>query len=648
MSFLNAFKQSRNKETQKNLLKSTPEILGGNYIHKIIPHKGWHINEDYVDILDNGTVIAPVLIYADYDKASNLPAEWGITFIRDLVNDAIGDTHKANLLNVSFINNVRILSKDWTKKHQENADRYSDKNTNGHREKAKVKVEQEDLSTIAQELRNGSSYLAVGMKYVVAAKDRHTLDTFLISLQRRIELDVPGIIIALPNGDVDLEFGHLFNNPMDEPGRKLMFTSAEYAGFYNIVTHGIEDSTGVYVGEQQNDINNTAVIWDMTRFDRHAVIATSNRFARKIDYDRGQVENQFLDYTGSDLWLNTLIMQLVREKQGRVFTLALDPIHLNDRLDTVTASIDLNHGRINPFEMFGRKGREREIYSANQAKWEAMTRQMAEQTITTKNAVQTEPISPTELSDLDTVLSTFYHDYHMWPKDPDHEPQKIRILNLPHRDVPRLTQFIAYLDTEYHKYSRPQLGDPIKANEINKLLSIYRRLDSANGDLFDTWTDPIFGSLGQKRHTLFDYSHLSERKGNILLIQLLNSISAIANQMRDGDVIIIHGAQRIVNLTQSYIQQILDDLYARHVRVVFSYNTPEAMLKSANFNQMSSADWVLTGNMTADQVAKYNELLGNQRRMTDVIVSSIQTHNEARYYLRRGQDNIIFDANQLM
>lgn len=648
MSFLNAFNQSRNKETQQNLLKSAPEILGGNYIHKIIPHKGWHINEDYVDILDNGTIIAPVIIYADYDKASNLPAEWGITFIRDLVSDAIGDTHKANLLNVSFINNIRLLSNDWIKKHQENADRYSDKNTKGHHEKDKVKVEQEDLSTIAKELNIGSSYLAVGMKYVVAAKDRQTLDTFLISLQRRIELDVPGIIIALPNGDVDLEFGHLFNNPMDEPGRKLMFTSAEYAGFYNIVTHGIEDSTGVYVGEQQNDINNTAVIWDMTRFDKHAVIATSNRFARKIDYDRGQVENQFLDYTGSDLWLNTLIMQLVREKQGRVFTLALDPIHLNDRLDTVTASIDLNRGRINPFEMFGRKGREREIYSANQAKWEAMTRQMAEQTITTKNAVQTEPISSTELSDLDTVLSKFYHDNHMWPKDPDNEPQKIRILNLPHRDIPRLTQFIAYLDTEYHKYSRPQLGDPVKANEINKLLSIYRRLDSANGDLFDTWTDPIFGLLGQKRHTLFDYSHLSERKGNILLIQLLNSISAIANQMHDGDVIILHGAQRIINLTQSYIQQILDDLYARHVRVVFSYNTPEAMLNSADFNHMSSANWVLTGNMTADQVAKYNELLGNQRRMTNVISSSIQTHNEARYYLRRGQDNIIFDANQLM
>lgn len=632
-------------------LKDSPDVIGGSYLQQITPKKGWHINEDYVKILDNNTVLAPVLIFPSYGKAQDLAPQWGVSFIRDLVSDALGDEkskNKATKLNVSFINTVRLMDNEWIKHHQRDADRYSQKNGDGHRAKAKIKREQADLGIIAQELDAGSSYLTVGMKYVVAADSLKTLDSFLITLQRRLELRIPGIIIALPNGNVDLEFAHLFHNPIKEPGRKFMFTSLEYAGFYNLVTKGIEDPTGVYVGEQRGDINNTAVLWDMTRFDHHAVIATNNRFARKRDYDNGFVPDEFLEFTGCDLWLNTLIMQLVKEKQGRVFTLALDPFNLDSRLQTTTTMIDLNHGKINPFEMFGTEGNELQIFAANQAKWEAMTRQMAEMTIVNKDTIQKEPISTTELSDLDEVLFTFYHHYHMWPKNPKDNPDKIAILGLPHQDVPRLTHFIAYLDSEYHKYNSELTGDPIKANEYNNLLAIYKRLDSANGDLFDTATDPMFDMLGQRRHTLFNYSHLSERKGNILLIQLLNSISAITNQLRDGDVVIIHGAQRIVNLTQSYINQILDDLYTKHVRVVFSYNSPKAMLNTTNFNHMSSSDWTLTGHMTADEVSKYNKLLGNQRQMTEIIATGIQSHSEARYYLRRMHENIVFDANQLM
>lgn len=625
-----------------------PHILGNSFLHSIIPKKGWYINEDYVNILDNGSVLAPVIIYADLGKADDLPTQWGVYFIQDLVSDAIGKDDNANSINVSFINSIRPFDSTWLKQHQRDADRYSNKTADDNQEKARVQNEQEDLATIAHEIDRGSSYLAIGLKYVVAAKNLHILDEFLKSLQRRLQRNIPGIIVALPNGDVDLEFSRLFDDPMKEPGRKFMFTSREYAGSYNLVTHGVEDPTGVYVGEQKGDINNTAVIWDMTRFNSNAIIATGNRFARKRDYQRGMIPPDFKLMSGSDLWLNTLIMQLVREKQGRVFTLALDPLHMTDRLDTVTSRIDLNHGQINPFEMFGQPGNETQVFSANLSKWEAMTRQMAEQTLRIKDSTQTEPITTTELADLTDTLTTFYHDSHMWPKDPKNEPEKIHILDLPHEDVPRLTKFIAYLNTEYTKYSRPVYGDPVKADEFNKLISIYRRMQSTAGDLFDTATDPIFGQLGQKRHTLFDYSHLSERKGNILLIQLLNSISAIANQTRDGDVLIIHGAQRIINLTQSYVNQILDDLYARHVRVVFSYNSVQAMLDDTKFNRMSSADWVLTGHLTVDQISQYNKLLGNQRRMTDTVESLIQSNIESRYYLRRGQDNIIFDANQLM
>ena len=386
----------------------------------------------------------------------------------------------------------------------------------------------------------------------------------------------------------------------------------------------------------------------MTDFEGHAVIATNNRFARQRDYDNGRIDPQFARWSGLDLWVNTLILQLIREKQGRVFTLALDPLNLDHRLDSMTSELDLNHGAINPFEMFGSIHDEDSIYAANINKWNLMTRQLAQESIKTEGAQQIEEISGTELSDLDAILEEFYIDSKMWVRNPKEDRDDIRIVGIPHESVPRLTKFIAYMEHTYRHYSSGMYSDPVKAQEVNKLLSIYRRLQSVHGDLFDTVTDPIIDTIGTTRHTLFDYSNLSKTKGNILLVQLLNSISAITSQAKDGDTIIIHGAQQIENLTKSYFERIVRDLYSKHVRVVFTYKSVDDMLENGKFNQMSSAAWTLVGHMTSDQIEKYNKLLGNQRHMTDVISTGIQAKNESRYYLRRMQDNIIFDANQLL
>lgn len=632
-------------------------IMGDTYLSMITPKRGWRLHEDYVEVLNpnkhkENTVIAPVFIFIKSDK-TDLDSQWGVDFIQDLVSDTIKHMETSHNLTITFIENIRPMTNDWIKKHQSDSDRYTAKQGNDHRHEAHVFNLQNDLTEIAQELDVGSSYLAVGLKYVIAAINLKTLDDFLISLQRRLELRIPGVIVTLANGHIEKEFANIFNNPIEESGKKLMFTSEEFAGFYNLVTNGIEDPNGVYVGEQIGDISNAAVIWDMTYFDNFAILASGNNFARKRDFARTYIPDDFKYWSGSDLWLNTLIMQLVKEQpiSGRkhhVFTLALDPIHLDDHLITSTSTIDLNKGHLNPFEVFGDEKDELKLYAANLAKWHEMTRQLAEQSIQSDNEVHEATIDMRELTDLDDILNQFYIDTGMWVANAKENRDKIHLVGVPSPEIPRLNRFIAYLVSKYSEVSDPVNGDPRKANEYNILLSLYRQLDLSNGDIFDTVTDPQFSTLGIKPHTLFNYSELSQRKGNILLVQLLNSISAIANQTHEGDVIIIHGAQRITGLAQKYIEQIIDDLLIKHVRVVFSYSSSAEMLKQLNFNHMSEADWVLTGRLTADQASIYNKALGNQRQMTPMVLRNIQSKNDACYYLRRGSDNIIFEANQAL
>ena len=653
----------RNKKEIKQQASQTKQhyrnaILGGTYLSMLVPDpsrfKGWRLHENYVEVVGknpvNSSVFAPILIFIKPDKAE-LSDQWGVNFIQDLVTDTLENTVDTHGLNVMFISNIRQMTKDWVNSKQDDSERYSLKTVSSNKEKAIASMQNKDLNEIATELAHGARYLAVGLKYVVAATSVARLDNFMESLQRRLELKIPGIIVTYANGNIENEVATIFNNPMDEPGKKLMFTSREFAGFYNIVTNGIEDPHGFYAGEQIGDISNSAIIWDMNNFANNAIIATGNKFRRKRDFKNNNIPDDYIEWTSSDLWLNTLILQLVKEQplvgpKHHVFTLALDPIHLDDKLITTTSVIDLNKGHLNPFEMFGDVEDELEIFPANLAKWHEMTRQLAQQEIKVDNEFTQEQIGMTELTDLDDTLTQFYIDNNMWVKNPAENRDKLRAVGIPSEEVPTLTEFLAYLTSAYHQATDPDTGDQQKAQEYNKLLALYRQLDLANGDLFNTTTDPQFTNLRLRPHTLLNYSKLSERKGNILLVQLLNSFSAIANQAHEGDTIILHGAQRITSITQKYITGILHDLRNRGVRIVFSYSSPSDMLKQLDFNQMPSADWTLTGHMTADECAAYNEALGNQRQMTQMIAGNIQSNNESCYYLRRGNDNVIFEANQ--
>ncbi len=651
MSFIDNMEDTANRP--KIYIPNKNVRISNSFQSYIIPKKGWKLHEDYVTNEDNGTVNAVVLIFQEPGKATNLHSQWGVNYINSLVSDVkkhteniTGANKKAERkLNVTFVNNIRVMSSSWIKKYQQNTDNYSDREGENHRESAQIASQQNDLAKIAVELNHSDSYLAVGFKYVVSTTSVDALDDFLKALQDRLKEYIPGTIVALPNGDVEQEFQNLFNDPMKEKGMKTMFTSSEYAGFYNLVTEGIEDDHGVYVGEQIGDINDTAVIWDMTQFSRYAVMGIANRFYRIRDAQNGSVPPQFQNFSGSDMWLNSLILQLAREKQGRVFTLALDPIHESEIMKSVTSKMDMSTGIINPFEMFGDRAHQLSIYQANTEKLNLMARQLASFDIKANNAVQKEPLSQTEIDDLDEILKDFYIDSDMWMDNPKQNLKDLRVVGIEHDGVPTLSEFIGYIKTEYDREANPDTGDAIKASEINRLASVFNRLKTLSSDIFDTHTSPIIDSLGTSRSTLLDYSELAGRQGNILMVQLLNSISAVANQMRPNDVLIIHGAQRIKDMTQDYFNNILENLINRHVRIVFSYTNTSEMLKDAKFNHLTSSDWTLTGFMEADEVAKYNTLLGNQRQMTDNIKRGIQEKANFRYYLRRMQDNIIFDAN---
>ena len=221
-----------------------------------------------------------------------------------------------------------------------------------------------------------------------------------------------------------------------------MMTSTQLAGFYNIVSRGIDDEQGVYVGDQVGEINNNAVVWDMTKFNNYAVIGASNKFGRRKEYLTGKYDPMFVNTYGTDMWVNQLITQLVR-KQSRVFTLSLNGFNLSPNLRSVTSSLDMNEGLINPMEMFGRKNKdEQNAYDSNIEKWKVMLRQLARQTLREKGQnIADEELNRTVLTELTSFLEDLYVNYKMWSKNASRSKIGMRNLGIPHEQLPTLDQY---------------------------------------------------------------------------------------------------------------------------------------------------------------------------------------------------------------
>lgn len=648
------FIKKKNKKDEKNV--KMPDTLEDTYLKTLVPLKGVSTKEDYITIEDDGSVSTILYIYDKFGKTRELPPQWGLMFISDLVRDSQGNDeseYAAGSIRISFLTSISRMPTSWTNRAQKDADAYIGNSAVGESRKAQAEAQPrfEDLNEIAEELASDSSYLAVSLKYLITAKTLKDLNLFLVDLKRRLDIRIPGLILTLSNNAILSQYNRLFANPVeDDSPKRLMFTSDEFAGFYNLVTTGIEDPKGSLVGEQIADINNSAVIWDACQFfDHHAVIASGNRFKRMRDFHRGIVPKPYRSWNGADMWFNTVLIQLMRDSSdpegqtNHIFTLALDPIAMTKTVSRITTTVDLSKGLINPFEMFGSVEDELEIYAANIEKWKIMARQMAQKAY--KLANTEDELSNTVLSALSDVLKNFYINQGLWVKNAKDNREDIRIVGVPHKEYPTLNLFNSYLESAYQHYQRV---DKVKAQDINTLKALFNQLEVTNGDLFNVKTDNVFDQIGINRHTLFDYSKLSERQGNVLLIQLLNSISAIASKMEEGDVLIIHGAERITDITQRYVTSVLNQLYKKQVRVIFTYNSIGDMLENADFSHLSESDWSLFGFMTRDQIKEYSDLLGNNYKIPGTIADTITVKSDTRYYLHRGIDNVIFDADPVL
>ncbi|KOT47109.1 MULTISPECIES: hypothetical protein [Streptomyces] len=581
------------------------------------PKEKYFFRSDYFEV--DGSV-ACILAYFHNDAAhDNFAAFWGIDRIPDGLDDRV---------TAVVLEQVKRMDDKWIDSYTKQSEKLEQLDANEQEETGTASTQRKaakisgDLGVTIGELQDGASYLSVHNRLFLKAPDLATLDD-TIDRVTRLYIDRFGTLKAAPYaGEQRQELSGLWKNNEKKKGKGFHFTSTELAGSYSLVTNGLNDKGGEYVGFMVGDVNNSAVLMDVNAYDHHVIVAD----ATLSEYlDRQRVAN---------MWCSK-ISQATLLNNGRVVHLVLDGAildKLGPKFERLTSRVDLNQGDVNMFEMFGEEEDELTVFSAQMEKLKLMFEQLYE---TTDGAV-----GSIIRSALEDTATDFYVDQGMWRHNAKEQRHRLRVVNIPHTQVPRLQMFVSYLATAHKALLNSSKTDADQLRAYNVLKGIANAMLSTNGDLFNNHTASAVDGVRDSLRVVYDFSRLMRRGKGVAMAQLVNIVGFAVGKLGLGDTVIIHGTEHIDDRVKTYIKEQFDHMHERGGRVVYSYNDIDRMLADSEFNKFDAADYTLFGPMRDGTVAEYQKQL--HQRIPPDLAQLITTRGENLTYLRRGVSNVVF------
>ena len=609
------------KREERRARREARQLKGGfeAYPHLLAlkPKEKYVFRSDYFEV-DGGYVACVLAFFHDDAARDDFGSFWGINRIPGGLTDGV---------TVVILEQVRRMGEKWIDEHikvAEQLDRLEGQeqaNSSNRRTRRKAAKVADDMEIISGEIQDGASYLHVHNRLLIKAPDLQTLDTSIDKISR-LYIDRFGTVtVAAYPGEQRQEFSKVFARNEKKRGPGFHFTSIEFAGSHSLVTNGLNDATGEYVGFMVGDVNNSAVLLDVNRYKHHVVVADS-------------AMNDFLDRSFvADMW-GSKISQSALLNNGKVVHLVLNGANLDKlgpRLDAVTSRVDMSNGDVNMFEMFGKREDELSIFSAHMEKLVLMAQQAYEPTDTDRSIIR---------SQLEKTATRFYVDQGMWAFNAKNQRDRLRIVDIPHEEVPRLQLFVTYLDTQYKALANGSTSDQGMIQAYSILSSVFQNLLNNNGDLFNTHTNPAIDGVHDSRRVIYDFSRLMRRGKGIAMAQLVNIVSFAVSSLGINDTLVVHGVEHIDKAVKPYIENQLDHLYARGGRVAFLYNDVDKMLDDATFNRFDAADYTVLGPMRDATVAEYQRQL--HQDIPPDLEGLVTQRGENLSYLRRGVTNVVF------
>lgn len=606
-----------------------------NTLRDAVPRNGYEFHSNYFQY---GKRFGRILTLIPDDQADRkLIPFWKVWLIPQsrTLNDAPNETadgavHGAHGQLFDMLENK---TKKWTTDHQASSDSagaMEADSTDGARQQHRVGTRRWDNMIIADDIASGDMYGATEYKVMITAQSLHDLDVACSRYHAQIANTFDGIHFEVYEGQQRLDFHNLLRTADVQVGDHPMATSSEYAGGYEILTRGITDPNGDYIGQMVGDVNNTAVLMDLDNYDERVILGHAAQPSMlRITPDEFDVGTRATTLLGVRLAQAALI------NNHRVVHMVLNnavPQNIGADLSDITTVVSLNHGAVNPFEMFGDKKDELTIFPAHVEKLRLMIKQISPS------------VDDIDLNEVFTnIVQRFYEDQRMYVPNPEQNRDALKLVGLPHKQYPTLDRFIAYLNQALN--AAAENNNQRLVTRIERVRSAFNRMYRDNSSLFNVYTDDTVDDANSSPQVVYDFSGLAQRGEGIAMAQFLNVIKYATDTLDERDVVILHGVDNLTKSVKQYVKKVFTQLIHRGIRLAFLYDSAEAAIKDADFNEFGYADWTMLGGFNQAVINAYQDLL--QQTLPDGLVKSIldyggTDYGDSIYYLSRGINNVLF------
>jgi hypothetical protein len=520
-----------------------------------------------------------------------------------------------------------------------------------------------DIEDVASQVVEGSSYHAAAWHVILYAPTLGELDDYVRYTAAYYKERFTSLALHTAPGTVRRRLSRLLDptgNAMGGKARKsgsdvadaiadgasrLGLTSDELSGSYSLVTGALTDVPDlnealepaptliVPVGTQVGDYSGGAVLIDPDKMESHAVIGAKDALS----------------------W--TKLMSATHVAGGsHVVHIILDPARRAEVLKStlnlgseVVAKVDLSRSTINLMEIFGPAGTELDAYArhldrfVNQAFWLIG--------LPSSDAASVR-------AQLRDKLTDFYVDRRMWHRNAGANLKRLRVIGLPHEQVPTLHDLLSYFQTAYTKLSSTMARDNEALHAVSLLASGIRDVVDTYGDLFDQKTSPGVDLPGESLADVYDLAGLEPRGWRVqaaALAAVLAQVLARASEPgADPRTIVIHGAHMVTTMNDQAVESgapysvagwvtgELDKLKAIGGRVVWSFADPRQVLAAAEIVDLVGADYTLLSGLSETTLSAYAEIVDADPSPALVRLST-GANSEHVTVLKRGQSVVCFE-----
>lgn len=642
MSVFDTIKQKTNpaaaaKKTADEVDDNKPveKIRDSKFHNDVSPRNGYVYYGDYFTIDDKAYGCVLTVLHDD-GADDRLAPFWGLTLSLIDAGEGLED------VSVRFINQVSRREKSWVESKIDTNEIVVESNSSelkgaNRGSKEKAADNSSSFTEVSQELNKGASYLDVRLNYLVKAPSLELLDEAIRKINYKLRTTFDTIRVVAKDATQRFEFTHLLRANETKPERAFGFTSDEFGGFSNLVTQGINDLTGQYIGKMTGDVNNSAVVFDVNDY-KHSVVIASSAKAHTLTLTPEEIAPNG-GARGSDMWGVKLAQETLKEG-GRVVEFVLndaDVMSIGFDLSKITALVSMSDGDVNPFEVFGTL--EDEIGQM------AVTTEKLVLMISLVGEMTDSPNKARLKGELASLIPDFYRAHNMWVANVTDSRQRdaVRLVCLPHEEYPLLHHFNVYVAQRHHELLTATHNDPKALEVLGELQGIIKQMLVNNGDLFDNHTRSTIDAIRDLPRVVYDFNSLSDRGEGVAMAQFANVLSFAVRTLGEGDTVIFHGAERITKEMRDYVGKQIENMYSRRIRVVFVYDSVSAAIKDSDFNDLIKADYTLFGAMDSQEIEEYQKRM--RVTINDALADVLMDDKDYMWFLRRSFQNVVFGCD---